>query len=166
MHSADMRLKTLLYRRVLRKACIIFVTVDFRASAIIGHSVIFVVRLNDVSLQDAWRLVASRNKCRRERERKRRSSPQMSWGHFRLCGGYFRGVSNDVSRDLRGCLSVSAKIDLTPHSLHHSAYGIGGASPSSCHDDDDDDRCDEAENAGTQHNVVRAISPGVATLAC
>ncbi|EGI68769.1 hypothetical protein G5I_02549 [Acromyrmex echinatior] len=86
----------------------------------------------------------------------------MSWRHFRLCGGYFRGVSNNVSRDLRGCLSVSAKIDLTPHSLHHSAYGIGGASPSSCHDDDhdddddgkdDDDRCDEAENAGTQHNV-------------
>jgi len=95
----------------------------------------------------------------------------MSWGHFRLCGGYFRGVSNNVSRDLRGCLSVSAKIDLTPHSLHHSAYSIGGASPSSCHDDDDDnddgedDRC-EAENAGTQHNVLRAISPGVATLAC
>ncbi|KAK9309884.1 hypothetical protein QLX08_000678 [Tetragonisca angustula] len=37
-------------------------------------------------------------------------------------GGYFRGVrSNDVSRDLRGCLSVSTKIGLTPHSLHHSS---------------------------------------------
>lgn len=82
----------------------------------------------------------------------------MSRGHSRRRGAYFRGVSNDVSRDLRGCLSVSAKIDLTPHSLHHSACGIGGAPPSSCShdDDDDDDRCDEAENAGTTSYVPLA----------
>lgn len=43
----------------------------------------------------------------------------------------FSWRSNDVPRDLRGCLSVSTKIDLTPHSLHHSAGGIG-APPSSC----------------------------------
>lgn len=34
--------------------------------------------------------------------------------------GYFGGARlNRVSRDLRGCLSVSTKIGLTPHSLHH-----------------------------------------------
>jgi len=54
----------------------------------------------------------------------------MSRWQFRRRGGYFRWRSNDVSRDLRGCLSVSAKIDLTPHSLHHSAGGIECLPPS------------------------------------
>lgn len=94
----------------------------------------------------------------------------MSRGHFRRRGGYFRGVSNDVSRDLRGCLSVSAKIDLTPHSLHHSSPRHRWRSPfvvfTHMTTTTTTTAADEVENAGTQRDVVRAISPGVATLAC
>lgn len=49
-----------------------------------------------------------------------RKTIEIEWILFGPREGYFGGARlNRVSRDLRGCLSVSTKIGLTPHSLHH-----------------------------------------------
>lgn len=49
-----------------------------------------------------------------------RKTIEIGWILFGPREGYFGGARlNRVSRDLRGCLSVSTKIGLTPHSLHH-----------------------------------------------
>lgn len=54
-----------------------------------------------------------------------RKTIEIGWILFGPREGYFGGARlNRVSRDLRGCLSVSTKIGLTPHSLHHRAILI------------------------------------------